>query len=128
MSRSGRARDREKQLEGVNLLGLAPSRLGKWEEKEEEVVLLRPPPAGRGLAFLWPWISYGLSARRVRLDPVGSFAWLRLDGNRTVQEVAELLRARFGEAVEPAEERLGYLVQVLRREGFLAYPGWDEDG
>jgi len=67
-------------------------------------------------------LLYALSARHVRLDPVGSAAWLALDGTRTVADVAAALRAEFGTEVEPAEERLGHLVRVLRREGFLAYP------
>ena len=31
----------------------------------------------------------------------------------------------FGEEVEPAEERVGQLIRMLRRERLLAYPGWD---
>jgi hypothetical protein len=67
-----------------------------------------------------------MSANRIRLDEVGSFAWLHLDGERTVGEVAGLLLEEFGEKVAPAEERLAHLVWLLRREGFLAYPGWDD--
>jgi hypothetical protein len=67
-----------------------------------------------------------MSARKIRLDQVGSFAWRHLDGKRTVEEVAALLREEFGEGVAPAEQRLGHLIWIMRREGLLAYPGWDE--
>ncbi len=69
-----------------------------------------------------------MSARRIRLDAVGSFAWASLDGTRTVRDVAQLLKKEFGEKVEPAEDRLATLVRVMRREGLLAYPGWDDVG
>lgn len=117
---------REKVLEGVNLLGLAPFRMAEWEEVDGRIVLLRPEPATGGLRGLLDRFFHRMSARRVRLDEVGSFAWGLFDGHRTVAEVGEAMRTRFGEKVEPVEERLGRLVWLMRREGLLAYPDWDE--
>ena len=116
---------REKELEGVNLLGLAPLRIADWEELEDRVVMLRPEPVSVGLRGLMDRFFHRMSANRIRLDEVGSFAWRHLDGERTVAEVGELLRGEFGDRVDPVAERLGHFVQVMRREGFLAYPGWD---
>lgn len=118
-------RGRVKQLEDVNLLEIKPVRLAEWEEVGDRVVVIRPGPAGRGIKRLVNLLFFALAARRIRLDDVGSFAWKQLDGDRTVAQVAEELRDRFGERVEPAEERLGHQVRVLRREGLVAYPGWD---
>ena len=67
-----------------------------------------------------------MSAKRIRLDDVGSFSWIHLDGERTVAEVADLLRMEFGDRVDPVEERLGHLVRLMRQEGFLGYSGWDD--
>ena len=117
---------RAKALEGVNLLEVAPVRLAAWKEVGERVVIERRRPTRRGPAAIGQWLSFVLSVKRVRLDEVGSFAWLRFDGRSTVGELAGELRERFGEGVEPAEERLGLLVRALRDQGFLAYPGWDE--
>jgi hypothetical protein len=125
MVRSER-RDRERELEGVNLLGLAPCRIARWEEVDDRVILLRPFPATTGLRGLLDRFFHRMSARRIRLDEVGSFAWRSLDGRRTVAEVGELMKGEFGERVDPVEERLAQLVWMLRREGFLAYPGWDD--
>lgn len=116
---------REEELERVNLLGLAPVRIADWEESGGQVVVLRPPPGSRGIRGLLDRLFHRMSARRIRLDEVGSAAWWALDGTRTVGEVAALLRETFGERVEPAEERLGHLLRLMRREGLLAYPGWD---
>ncbi len=119
-------RKRVDELESVNLLGVTPVRLAEWEERGERVIVVRPKPHRGGLAGAIDRLLYMLSARRIRLDPVGSFAWLNLDGNLTVGQVAELLHEEFGEKVESAEERLGHLVRVFRREGLVAYPGWDD--
>jgi hypothetical protein len=125
MTRSER-RDRERDLEGVNLLGLAPCRIADWEEVDGRVVMLRPFPTSGGLRGLLDRFFHRMSARRIRLDEVGSFAWRSLDGTRTVAEVGELMEVEFGELVNPVEERLAHLIWMLRREGFLVYPGWDD--
>lgn len=117
---------RRDPLADVNLLELAPVRLAPWEEKDERVVLKRPRPQGRGLRWLGAWLSCQLASQRIRLDPVGSFAWKQLDGTTTVAETARRLRQEFGDEIEPAEQRLGLLVRALRQQGMLAYPGWDE--
>jgi len=127
MRRPGRRRQtRDEELAGVNLLGLAPRRLARWDEVDGRVVVIRPRPSTRGPRGFLDRIFHRLSVERIRLDEFGGFAWLMLDGERTVAEVAELLRREFGKRVEPAEERLGQLVWMMRREGLLAYPGWDD--
>jgi hypothetical protein len=121
-------KERERELEGVNLLGLAPVRLADWEEVEGRVVVLRPPPTTRGLRGLLDRFFHRMSASRIRLDEAGSVAWRAMDGERTVAEVAALLREEFGERVDPAEERLGHLIWMMRKEELLGYPKWDEEG
>jgi len=120
-------RRRVDELETVNLLEVSPVRLAAWTEKEGQVVIARPKLFRTGLLGLVDHLLHLLSAKRIRLDSVGSFAWLQLDGDRSVSQVIDLLREKFGERVEPAEERLGHLVRVFRREGFVAYPGWDDE-
>jgi hypothetical protein len=124
--RTRKRRTKEQELEGVDLMGLVPFRLAAWDVKEGRVVLVRPSPRTQGLRGILDGFLHRMSANRVRLDEVGSFAWTCLDGERTVAEVADLLRTEFGERVDPAEERLGHLVRLMRREGFLGYPGWDD--
>ena len=119
-------RRRRNDLEHVNLLDVTPVRIAEWVERGERVVVVRPQPTGGGFSGAIDRLLFLLSARRIRLDAVGSFAWLQLDGSRSVGQVAALLRQEFGEEVEPAEQRLGQLVRVLRREGLVAYRGWDE--
>ena len=120
-------RRRTDELETVNLLEVSPVRLADWTEKGGRVVVIRPKSLRPGPLAWIDLLLYLLSARRIRLDSFGSFSWLQLDGKRTVGQVVALLREEFGEKVDPAEERLGHLVRVFRREGFVAYPVWDEE-
>ncbi len=115
----------EEELARVNLLEVAPVRAARWEERAESVVLIRPRPDVRGLRSALEWLAYQLAPRRLRLDPIGSFAWRRLDGSASVARVATAVRERFGDASEPTEERLGQLVRLLRRDGFVVLPPWD---
>jgi hypothetical protein len=90
------------------------------------VTLLRPRPLAAGLGGVFLRLSSWLAPPRLRLDPIGSQAWRALDGTHSVGLVAMGLRERFGEAAEPVEERLGKLLRLLRRDGFLALPPYDE--
>lgn len=115
----------DESLESVNLLELRPVRTAQWEEVEDQVVIQRPKPRGRGLRSVGEWLGFWMSVPRIRLDPRGSFVWLRLDGKRSVQQVADDMRTEFGDEVEPAEERTGLLVRQLRSQEMVAYPEWD---
>ena len=119
-------RKKPSPLEGVNLLDLAPAPVAEIEEREGKVVLLRPKPRTRGLRGLSDRITTFMSAPKVRLDDFGSFTWRQLDGQTTVAEIAAALREEFGEAAEPVEDRLGLYIRLLRREGMLIFPGYDE--
>lgn len=118
-------RSRKDPLGEINLLELAPVRAARWRQDGDRVVVERPKPRAGFPRILLEWLSYLMAVKNLRLDEVGSFAWQLLDGEHTVGQVAAALRQRFGDRVEPAEERLGHLVRLLRQEGLLAYPEWD---
>lgn len=60
-----------------------------------------------------PKISY------IHLDETGSFVWPLIDGERSVAEIGELLKAQFGESAEPLYERLVKFFTVLENCGFV---------
>jgi hypothetical protein len=119
-------RTRHDPLTEVNLLEIAPTRCAEWEEADDRVIVIRPRPTSTGARLLLDRFLFELSAKRIRLDEIGSFVWRHLDGAHTVGDIATLLREEFGEQVDPAEERLAKLIWAFRREEFLMYPGWDE--
>jgi hypothetical protein len=102
-------------------LDLTPVREAVWKDIDGWVVLERPPPSRGGLRGLGDRLSYAMAARRIRLDDIGSCSWKCFDGETTVGETCAVLRARFGESIEPGEERLGQFVRYLHQDGFLSY-------
>lgn len=65
---------------------------------------------------------------RIHLDALGSFVWLRIDGLRSVYELAGLVEERFGEAAHPLYERLAVFMKQLERGGFVARRRGAADG
>jgi hypothetical protein len=118
---------RREDLEQVNLLDIAPVRLTESEEVKGQLVVIRPKPKRRGITALLHWLQYWMAVPRIRLDDRGAFVWRHLDGVRTVGEIAQLARETFGESIEPAEERVGRLMLMFRREDLVAYPGVDAE-
>ncbi|MBT8461622.1 MAG: PqqD family protein [Gemmatimonadetes bacterium] len=105
-----------------NLLDMTPVREVEWEEDEGGIVtLVRRRPAIRGPRSLARWISYLMAPPRIRLDDVGSYAWLRIDGGTDVRRLVALVREEFGDRVEPVSQRLGQLIRLLHRERFVRY-------
>ena len=102
-------------------MDLTPVREAEWKDVDGWVVLHRPLPSRRGLRGMARQLSYLMAARRIRLDDIGSCSWRCFDGRTTVSGVCAELRNRFGESVEPVEERLAHFVRYLHRDGFLSY-------
>lgn len=119
---------RAADLGNANLLDLVPVRVASWQESEAgNVVVERPVPDGRGLRGLLEKVSHLTGVPRVRLDDLGSVTWRHLDGRRTVAEVCSAVRAEFEGDPEPLEQRMGIFLGQLRKAGFLAFAGWDDE-
>ena len=111
----------------VDLLELTPVRCALWLEREDgRVVIDRPRPPIDGMRGLLRRASWMLSARRIRLDEIGSFAWRRLDGATKVRALAEAIRDAFPESCDQLEERLGEHLRVMRKLHLISFPEWDE--
>jgi hypothetical protein len=63
---------------------------------------------------------------RIKLDDIGSETWLLCDGKRNVAEIAELLKEKFSERIEPCNDRLAVFFQQLERARFIAYVNMEE--
>jgi hypothetical protein len=55
----------------------------------------------------------------VRLDELGSFVWLQMDGALDLARIAAAAREHLGERVEPAAERVALFAHKLERDGFV---------
>ncbi len=105
-----------------NLIELIPKRNRQWEVGDgDKVVILRPKLGDH-------WLGRRLLSRmkdphyRIRLDTYGSWVWKKCDGRTTVGEIAESLKERFGDSVEPAVyQRLALFLQQLWGGRFIVY-------
>ena len=61
----------------------------------------------------------------IALDEMGSFIFPLLDGQRTVEDIAQLVKAEFGDRAEPLYDRLVKYLQILRNNGFIRFKGKD---
>jgi len=53
------------------------------------------------------------------LDRVGSFVWIHIDGNRTIYDIARLIKDEFKDEVEPLYGRLIQYMNILKNNGFI---------
>ena len=102
-----------------NYLELIPTRAQlAWSTDEAGIVTLHKENTGlfnRAAQRLLrkPRVS------QIHLDTLGSFVWPCIDGRRTVGQLAELARERFGEQAEPAYPRMAKYIQILASYDFV---------
>jgi hypothetical protein len=86
------------------------------------VVLLKPK-------FTNPLLAKHLLPRmknpnfKIKLDDIGSHFWEACDGKRTVKQIGDLHKEKFGERVEPLYERISLFLQSLEKHGFIVLKG-----
>ena len=75
----------------------------------------------------YAWIAQKIFHRprvsHIDLDEMGSFIFRHIDGTRTVGQIAELVKAEFGQQAEPLYDRLVKYMQILRNNGFIRFAG-----
>ncbi len=58
---------------------------------------------------------------KVHLDGQGSFIWPLIDGQKAVADLAELVKAEFGEAAEPLYPRIVKYFQIMESYHFVKF-------
>ena len=96
-----------------------------WDRGEDGVVTIHMVNRGfyNTLAqklFHTPRVSH------IKLDEYGSFLWMRIDGVKTVGQLALELKAAYGEKAEPLYDRLVKYMQILRNNRFILFVGRDQ--
>ena len=96
-----------------------------WDRGEDGVVTIHMVNRGfyKTLAqklFHTPRVSH------IKLDEYGSFLWMRIDGVKTVGQLALELKEAYGEKAEPLYDRLVKYMQILRNNRFILFVGRDQ--
>lgn len=95
-----------------------------WDEKDGKVTIHM---VHRGVyATIAQKVFHKPRVSHIDLDEYGSFLWLQFDGDKTVGELAEAMKAQFGQKAEPLYDRLVHYMQVLRNNHFILLGGKDK--
>ena len=113
---------KSKKIAAENYLERKPMRATalEWTKTEDGLVTLNKKNTGftNKLAqklFRKPPVSY------IHLDRHGSFIWLLLNGEKTVEELGDPVKQEFGEDAEPLYPRLIKYLAVLESYGFIEW-------
>ena len=103
-------------------MGSIPERLLDWEkDSASERAVLLVPRFRKGLLKKWVQPKLKKPFMKVKLDEIGSFVWEHCDGKTKVKDIASALDQKFGERVQPAENRLKLFFGTMFRSDFIRY-------
>lgn len=106
----------------TNYLDLIPERAPEltWNADEEGIIVLEVENTG-----VFNRIAQKLLKRprytKVHMEKYGSFLWPLIDGERTVMELADLQKEKFGEEVEPLYPRVVKYMQIMESYHFIKF-------
>lgn len=109
-----------KKQSNNNYLDYIPIRQAnlQWDEASDEIVTIYIENTGIMNRIAQKLLNKP-KISQVHLEPYGSFIWSQIDGQRTVQEIAELADFHFGEEIHPLYERLCTYIAYLEQIGFI---------
>jgi hypothetical protein len=113
--------ERRKILKNVNYLEIIPYRVHKEEIDEKGFVTILIPKFKRKFANDFLTRTGKSLDVRMKLDEFGSETWLQLDGKQNVSAIGKKLVLKFGEKIEPVEERLTRFLTNLYLQGFISF-------
>ncbi len=111
----------KKKKQQKNYLDLIPERASglAWTQDDEGIVVLEVENTG-----IFNRIAQKFFKRpkvtKVHMEQFGSFIWPLIDGKRTVMELADLLKERFGEEAEPLYPRVAKYMQIMESYHFIS--------
>ena len=111
----------------LDFLTVRPRRLLEWREEDGRCVLLRPR-LGSGRLARWVASLGGDAYYRIRLDEVGTLIWKSCNGRTSLADIVIRMRDRFGDGVEPADQRLARFVRTMLKGKMLELDRAQESG
>lgn len=58
---------------------------------------------------------------QIKLDEIGSATWLFIDGKKNVQQICDILVDKFGDKVNPVEERISKFLTGLYNNRYITF-------
>lgn len=112
---------RRKILKKANYLDLHPMRLHNEEIADDKIVTILIPKFKN--KFIVQYIVPKLKSPEIKLklDEIGSATWLLLDGKKDVREISKLLFEKFGDKIEPVNQRLTKFLTGLYEQRLITF-------
>lgn len=112
----------------INYLELTPKRIYNHEiEDSGKVSVLVPKFKNK---FLVNVLMSRLKSPyiKAKLDDFGSLTWMEMDGTKNVQSISQSLTLKFGEKVQPVNERLTKFLTQLYQYNFITFKEINSQG
>lgn len=111
----------KKKKQQKNYLDLIPERASglAWTQDDEGIVVLEVENTGVFNRMAQKFFKRP-KVTKVHMEQFGSFIWPFIDGKRTVTELANLLKERFGEEAEPLYPRVAKYMQIMESYHFIS--------
>ncbi len=105
----------------VNLLNLVPKRLIEHNEGKNEIVTLLIPKFKNEFLVKYLLPRFKNPFFKIKLDEIGSAVWLLCDGERNVGEIADILKQKFKEKVDPCIDRLQLFLTHFEGSNYISF-------
>lgn len=112
---------RKKEIK--NILTMIPVRVYEWEEKEK--VTVKVPRFRSKVGQKFCRLVKKKRTYNVNLDKYSSAAWKLCNGKRSVGAIGKALRDQFGEDIDPINERIATLFDIMEANGLIIYKRYE---
>lgn len=112
---------RRKILKQANYLELTPIRLVTEEVDQNNLVTILMPKFTSKFTQKYFLPRSKSPYIRIKLDELGSASWLAIDGKKKVRVIIDELKEKFGEKIQPAEERLTTFFTMLYQQKLISF-------
>lgn len=106
-----------KKKSKINYLDYIPVQKFEWyiDESTAKVVIKREKFDNKLLQkFFSPRLKK--TYFEIKLDDFGTLVWTNCDGKKSILQISDILKDKFGEQVEPVYERVSMFIKRLEQE------------
>lgn len=112
---------RRAKLKNANYLEVTPLRILKEEVDQNNIVTILIPKVTNRFAKKYFEPMLKTAVIKLKLDEIGSASWLAIDGKKKVADIAAELVQKFGDKIDPVEERLTKFLTTLYEQRFITF-------
>lgn len=113
--------ERRAILKNANHLELTPMPLHNSETDESGIVTIIVPKFKNSFAVKFVSPKLKTPDIKIKLDEFGSETWKNMDGKNSVGKIGEKLVSKFGERINPVNERLTRFLTMLYEQRMITY-------